>query len=212
MLKDINGEKVDISPNTNLTGADLNGADLNGANLRGANLRGVNLSRASLRGADLSRADLSRANLNGADLRGANLTGADLNGADLTGANLRWANLNGADLIGAKNVDPFIYALTLITPEGDIIVYKALRGGVICKLLIPSAARRHNATGRKCRAEYAIVLEGEGYSLYDGAFYYKVGQTVRPLEPFCYDRWRECAPGIHFYLTRIEAENNQSYY
>jgi hypothetical protein len=99
-----------------------------------------------------------------------------------------------------------VWDTTLITPEGDIIGYKKLENRVICKLLIPADAKRHNATGRKCRAEYAVVLEGEGTSTHDKSFYYKTGETVRPAQPFDEDRWNECSSGIHFFLTRGEAE------
>jgi hypothetical protein len=95
---------------------------------------------------------------------------------------------------------------TYVAGEGDLIGYKKLAGGTICKLLIPKDAKRSNATGRKCRAEYAVVLEGEGVSQHDSAFTYKVSETVRPREPFCEDRWEECASGIHFFITRDEAE------
>jgi hypothetical protein len=104
------------------------------------------------------------------------------------------------------NIPQTVYNTTLITPEGDIIGYKVLMSGVICKLLIPSDAKRHNATGRKCRAEYAVVLEGEGLAKHDASFIYKVGETVRPTQPFDEDRWNECGAGIHFFLTRGEAE------
>ena len=36
----------------------------------------------------------------------------------------------------------------------------------------------------------------------------RTGKIVKPREPFSEDRWDECASGIHFYLTRIEAENH----
>jgi hypothetical protein len=88
-----------------------------------------------------------------------------------------------------------------------LIGYKKLAGGVICKIKIPAAAKRSNATGRKCRAEYAIVLEGEGFSKHDRDFKYVVGETVRPTTPFNENRWEECASGIHFFLTRSEAED-----
>ena len=191
-----------------LRGADLQGADLRGADLWGANLRGADLRGADLRSADIRSADLRGANLQGADLWGADLRGADLRSADLQGADLQGADLWSADLKGAENVPPFAAAQTSITPEGDLIGYKKLAGGVICKLRIPADAKRSNATGRKCRAEYAIILEGEGASKYDPKFVYKVGETVRPTKPFADDRWNECAPGIHFYLTRIEAESD----
>ena len=140
-----------------------------------------------------------------ANLRGADLRGADLRGADLRGANLRGADLSGANLSEAKNIPAWTCSHTLIADEGDLIVYKKLANGSICKLRIPADAKRSNATGRKCRAEYAIVLEGNGFSRYDSSFQYLVGETVRPREPFCEDRWNECASGIHFFLTRAEA-------
>jgi hypothetical protein len=148
------------------------------------------------------------ADLRGADLRGADLRGADLRGADLRGADLRGADLRGADLRGAKDIPPLIAATLNICAEGDLIGYKKLCDSTICKLKIPAAAKRSNATGRKCRAEYAIVLEGEGNSIYSPSFVYYIGETVRPTKLFCEDRWEECASGIHFYLTREEAENH----
>jgi hypothetical protein len=176
--------------------ADLSGADLSGADLSGADLSGVNLSGANLRSANLS---------------GANLRSADLSGADLSGADLSGADLSGANLSGALNSE-LVQAQTLICAEGDLIVYKRLFEGVAV-LKIPADAKRHNATGRKCRASFAVVLELPkgcklGHSLHDSEFTYKVGETVKPTTAFDETRWNECAPGIHFYLTRVEAENN----
>ena len=150
------------------------------------------------------RADLQRAYLRGADLRGADLRGADLQRAYLQGADLR-----GADLQGTLNVSPLALAQTRIVPDGDLIVWKKCHGNVIVKLKIPEAAQRSNASGRKCRAEFAEVLEvigGDiGIAQHDGKTEYRVGSTVRCHE-WCDDRWQECAGGIHFYLTREEAE------
>ena len=225
----------------NLRGADLRGADLRDANLRRANLIDANLRRANLRGANLIGADLSgadlidanlrranlinadlidanlrRANLIDANLIGANLSDANLRGADLRDANLRGADLRGADLSGAKYIPDNVSATTSIVPDGDLVVYKQLANDSIATLKIPKEAKRSNATGRKCRAEFAEVLaiqdkEGgameSGVSWYDNSFVYRVGETVHPHE-WCEDRWQECAGGIHFYLTRYEAENN----
>ena len=197
----------------NLSGADLSGANLSGANLSGANLYGADLSGANLYGANLSRANLSRANLSGADLSRANLSGADLSGANLSranlsGANLYGANLYGANLYGAKNAE-LIITRTRILPEGEIIGWKKCVGGVICKLRIPSDAKRSHAFGRKCRAEFVDVLEvigaDTGISLHNGTTEYRAGKRVTP------DKWddnwqEECSSGIHFYITREEAE------
>ncbi len=194
-------------------------ANLREANLRWADLRGADLHGANLRWADLYGADLYGANLHGADLREANLRwadlyGADLRGADLRGANLRGADLHGADLREAKNIPESAAAQSVIVPDGDIIGWKKCKdekeNKVIVKLLIPSKAKRSNGSGRKCRAEFAKVLEIIGgkkaISLHDSVTEYKVGKTVK-CDKWNEDRWEECGGGIHFFITRKEAED-----
>ena len=166
----------------------------------------------------LRSADLRSANLSDADLSDANLRSADLRSADLSGADLHGANLHGA------NLSELTVAQTSILPdEGDIIGWKKAWTDnempptpVIVKLLIPADAQRSNATGRKCRASTARVLDLQdkqgnslppdttAYSGYDTDFTYKKGETVH-VEDFDTNRWNECAPGIHFFITRIEA-------
>jgi len=183
----------------------LSGADLSGANLSRADLSGANLSRADLSGANLSRADLSGDNLSRANLSRAILSGANLSRADLSGA-----DLSRADLSRAKNGE-LAQAQTSIVPEGNIVGWKKCQNSVIVKLLVPQKARRSNATSRKCRAEYVTVLRvfgaEEGKSTYDGRTTYRKGETVRCNE-WQENRFIECGGGIHFYLTRIEAENH----
>ena len=217
----------------NLRGADLRGADLRDANLYGADLRGADLRHASLHGAYLRHASLHGADLYGADLYGADLRGADLRHASLHGAYLRHASLHGADLYGADlygadlhrayDVKLSIAKTSILPDEGDIIGWKKAWTDnempptpVIVKLLIPADAQRSNATGRKCRASKARVLDLQdkqgnslppdttAYSGHDTDFTYKKGETVH-VEDFDTNRWNECAPGIHFFITRIEA-------
>ena len=184
----------------NLTGADLTRANIRDANLTGADLRDANLTDANLTRAHLWDADLTRANLTGADLRDANLADANLTGADLRGANLAGANLAGADLTGATGL------AYQIPQEGELVVWKYTTGGPV-KLRIPPEARRTaSIVGRKCRAEFATVLEGEGDSTLDAAgptIHYAQGLTVRP-DSYDPDPRVECSHGIHFYLTREE--------
>ncbi len=198
---------------SNLTGAYLRGADLRGANLDGADLRGANLTGADLRGANLDGADLWGAYLRGANLRGANLTGAYLWGADLTGANLRGAYLGGADLRGANLRGADLSECKLppfqIPQEGELIVWKKCGVNTIAKLRVPPEARR-TATpiGRKCRAEFVEVLEvfgSEPTSRHDGKTHYGKGHIVTP-DSYDPDIRLECTNGIHFFLTREEAE------
>ena len=207
----------------NLSDADLRYANLRGAYLRYANLRGAYLSCADLHGADLGHADLRYADLSDVDLHGAALRYANLRGADLSDADLRYANLSDVDLRDANHVQLSIAKTSILPEEGDIIGWKKAWTDnempptpVIVKLLIPADAQRSNATGRKCRASKARVLDLQdkqgnslppdttAYSGHDTDFTYKKGETIH-VEDFDTNRWKECAPGIHFFITRIEA-------
>ena len=199
----------------NLTGAYLAGANLTGANLTGANLTGANLADAYLAGANLTRADLAGANLARAYLAGANLARAYLAGAYLTDAYLADANLAGANL-DLDQVEEATAARWRILPDdGPVIGWKMCRSNVVVCLEIPHGARRSNAPGgRKCRADTATVIgvwgpDGEpndsATSLHDEAFKYRPGETVT-VDDFNENPLVECGAGIHFYLTRAEAE------
>lgn len=148
--------------------------------------------------------------LHGADLRHANLSHADLRGADL----------HYADLHGADHVKLSIAKTSILPDEGDVIGWKKANADdetpIIVKLLIPADAQRSNSTGRKCRASKVQVLDlqdkqgnslppdSTAHSSYDPDFTYKKGETMH-VEDFDTNRWNECAPGIHFFITRIEA-------
>lgn len=198
-------------------GADLGFKDLrpHAAALRGANLRG-----SSLRHSNLSGSNLRCANLSGADLVGANLAGANLGNANLAGSDLRDANLLAAYLRDACLDDviagDLVLAQTSIVPDsGSFFAWKKLRDGHVAKLMIPEGAKRSNATGRKCRASSAKVVAVFGpdgkktrrkvASCHDENFFYVAGKVVRARN-FDSNRWNECAPGIHFFITRAEAE------
>jgi len=130
--------------------------------------------------------------------------------ADLSDANLFGANLFGADLFGAENQD-YLIAITSILPDaGDVIGWKKCNYDVIVKLSIGSDTPRSNSTGRKCRAKFATVLEvigGDvGISSYDEKTEYRAGEVVT-CDEWNENRWIECGGGIHFFITRYEAEH-----
>ena len=193
----------------NLSCAYLSGAYLSCADLYGADLYGANLTSAYLYGANLSGADLSCAYLSGADL-----SCADLSRANLSRANLSGANLSGATKIELDLVNKFF---PICCPEsGAFIGWKKAHGEII-KLEIQEDALRSSAYGRKCRSSKVKVLaienaDGSDSGLteiasdYDKTFIYRVGEIIE--EPnFDKDRRNECAPGIHFFITRQEAVN-----
>ena len=215
----------------NLTGADLSEANLFGANLSKANLTGADLSEANLFGANLSKANLTGANLSEANLSGAHLFGANLTGADLSGANLFEANLSGANLFAANlsealNIDTLSWDSNtefypLQCPEtGTYTAYKKANN-LIVELEIPYDALRSSATSRKCRASKAKVISITDLAgrpagdrvlsdyAYSPKIEYIVGQTIE-IPNFDTNRWRECAPGIHHYITREEAVKHEN--
>ena len=190
-------------------------ADLRDADLRGANLRGADLCGADLCYANLCDADLRNANLRGADLRGADLCGVDLRGADLCGADLFNANLRDAKNVDEVKWNMYTTFYPLQCPEtGSFIGYKKASGYII-ELEICADAKRSSATSRRCRCSKAKVLgitnlDGSVSGLreigsnYNKNFIYHIGETVE-VPNFDDNRWNECAPGIHFFITREEA-------
>lgn len=107
-----------------------------------------------------------------------------------------------------------------------VVVYKAARYKVkgdrwnwhICIIVLEIPAMAHGQQSRsdKCRASCAKVLRFETingeklrnhtrvFSDYDFDFTYKIGETVRPTEPYDKDL-RECSSGIHFFFSRSRA-------
>ena len=222
-----------ILEGVNLSDAELSHVNLKGANLTGANLTGANLTGADLKYADLKGAYLIYAYLEDANLKYSNLSCANLECADLTDANLTWANLKGANLRGADLTNANLVDANLVDTnlkdvkynntttffalqcqeKGSFIGYKKADNKIV-ELLITEDSKRSSATSRKCRCSKAKVLSitsldgKEEYtdvaSDYDIDFIYEVGKIVE-VKDFDENRWKECAPGIHFFITRDEA-------
>ena len=204
----------------NLCGADLSDTDLRNVNLHHALLIHADLCNADLSCAIINAANLSYADLSGANLCYTNLCNTDLHNANLCGANLSGVNLSRANLRGTDlskliyDEDTAFYALQC--PEtGSFIGYKKAHGYIV-ELEILADAKRSSATSRKCRCSAAKVLSittisgkstkvKEIASNRDSNFVYRVGEIVR-VDCFDENRWNECSTGIHFFITRSEAE------
>lgn len=164
--------------------------------------------------ADLIGADLSRADMSGASLRCAYLIDAILSGTNLRGADLSRAKLIGADLSELVYDECTAFYALQCPEDGSFIGYKKAHGHIV-KLEILADAKRSSATSRKCRCSAAKVLSittvdgseevKEIASDRDSNFIYRVGEIVR-VDNFDEDRWNECSTGIHFFITRREAE------
>lgn len=195
----------------NLNYASLRYVDLCGANLYGASLYGADLRCANLYNADLSYADLSYANLSSVDLSCANLNGSNLYGANLYNAALRGTNLHNANLHGTILRDAkgqyIEYRKGKILTE-SIIGYKKCQDGVIVSLEIPKGAIVFSINGNKCRTNKAKVISIDGanraYAFFKYMSYY-VGDEITIYDFNC-EYNVECGSGIHFFMTREEAE------
>lgn len=122
--------------------------------------------------------------------------------AHLSGADLSWAHLSGANLRGAD----LLYH-GIVPPEGEFIAYKATTAGV-CRVLIPAHAERVSSlVGRKCRASSVIPLDECGGTSPTATtkLRYVQGEEVF-ADSFNNDIRVECTHGIHFFITREEAE------
>lgn len=125
------------------------------------------------------------------------------------------------EYIAFKKARVCVYEGTGKSAVSDLLNHK-LKGltksePVIIELRIPKDAKRSSATTRKCRASKAKVLSItsiDGKKRYKkaiagwhcaGNFVYEVGKTVVPNNGFEENRWIECAPGIHHFITRDEA-------
>ena len=197
--------------------------DLSYINLSGEDLSRLNLSNIIFRNANLSDTVIKYSVLNNSDLSGANLANAVFISTYLDSTNLSKSNLKGVLFcnteIGPDSMDMSTmnkYFPSICPSEGEFIGWKkALTVGnrVIVKLLIPKDAIRTSGFGRKCRCDKARVLSIEtldgihtsaAFSTYDGTFRYELGKEVS-VDNFDDDRRHECAPGIHFFMTREEA-------
>ena len=119
------------------------------------------------------------------------------------------ADLSRANLSGAKNATLVIAQLQHIPETGSFEAWKKCRHGVLVHLLIPADAKRSHGSERKCRADKVEVLEvigaDEGISICPDSVIYRKGETVT-ADQWDDNRWNTCSSGIHFLLTKAEAE------
>ena len=196
------------------------------SNFKGANLIGAILTRAQLCDctfdeADLECSDLFGVNMDYAGFEGANLKNArltyatwsyyaDFTNADVTGVDFSDCDLDEESFEGAIGFHPYMRC----PEEGPFVAWKKCRDNHIVKLLIPTDAMRTGASRNTCRASEAKVLDilnqenvscSEAVSCADEDVVYRKGETVYPEEEFD-DHLLTDGSGIHFFLTRTEAE------
>lgn len=131
----------------------------------------------------------------------------DCDGWETMKVDLRGADLRDADLRGAEG-NLIEYRKGKILTK-DIIGYKKCIGNEIVTLKIPRGSIVFSINGNKCRSNQAEVIGIDGgnraFSSYKYMSYY-AGDKITVYDFNC-EYNVECAEGIHFFMTREEAEN-----
>lgn len=214
--------------------ADLSAAMLRNASIRSSNFGYANLHKASLANADFGE-DIDKDEISlryfthfiGANMIGAQLDKAKISNVDFTDANLSRATFFDASFmekvyfdhanLGCSNFYDIFdnakgnlleYRKGKILTE-DIIGYKKCKGDVIVTLCIPRGAIVFSINGNKCRTNKAKVIAIDGadraISTHKHMSYY-VGDEFTIYDFDCQYN-EECGKGIHFFMTKEEAES-----
>ena len=211
---------------SDFTESDFRFCDLSFANMRGCSMHNTGAESSDFDHCDFDASDMSscmfaRCSLLVSSFRGSNLTFTRFlecslyecvfGHNDMSHSKFKSCDIDNIYISSVKNF-PYI---PMTCPEtGSFVAWKKANG-LIVKLKIPEDARRSSATGRKCRCDKAFVVAIENIdgtpsmlkevtSNYDENFVYRVGEMVNEIT-FSDDRFRVCARGIHFFMTRQEA-------
>lgn len=205
--------------------AEFRGMDLTGWNLSHVDFALCSFQETILNGVDFHDSSVENALFDGCPLRGADFRNANMRTASFRNCDMRECRIEGADLYGAVleyarltgiHSDENTKWFRLYCPEeGAFLGYKKCVGDRLVQLLIPADAKRTSATRASCRCSRAKVLTiksfdfkenyDEAWSLVDENFVYRRGEWVE-VKNFNEDRWMDSTTGIHFWLTREEAE------
>lgn len=214
------GEKISFSEceiwNMDLTNAELSDADFTLSSFQNTKLDGANFENSSVEnalfdGCSMKNANFKHANMKTGSFRYCDMRNCNIEDADLFGAVLEYAKLDG--IISNEGTKWF----RLHCPErGAFLGYKKCVNNRLVQLLIPADAKRTSATLPSCRCNKAKVLTiksfdyqdnyDEAWSLVDENFVYKKGEWVE-VKDFNEDRWMDSTTGIHFWMTRKEAQD-----
>ena len=196
------------------TDCDLEGSSFENCTFKHTDLGMNKLSNADFTDCDLTDACVQSTNFQEVYFINVNFTNVDANGTDFRNAdfdNCKFENMR---------YDECTAGFALACPEtGAFTAYKKARlynrDNCIVQLEVPADALRSSATTRKCRVSKAKVvavydengksIQKNAYSNHTKSFVYRIGQMIE-VKNFDKDRWHECAPGIHCFITKKEAE------
>lgn len=216
---------------SNLCSASFIGAILTDVDFSIANLPNLLFNRAqfidvSFYSANLFSSDFSEAKLSSCNFRYANLAEVKLPSSILldcncifTGSNLYNCDMNNmySNLLeykGGKILTENIIGYKKCKPYNRIYYSFNKCTAAIVTLEIPRGAIVFSVNGKKCRTNRAKVLDivdSDGNKVprarsYRGNLTYYVGDEFNIYDFDC-EYNKECSKGIHFFMTREEAEN-----
>ena len=198
--------------------------------LTGWNLSNIDFTLSSFQNVKLNKVDFQNSIVenvlfDGSPLHGANFKNANMKTASFRYCDMRNCNIENSDLYGAvleyAKLDGICYNentkwFRLRCPEtGAFLGYKKCVNDRMVQLLIPEDAKRSSSTLPSCRCSKAKVLTiksfdfkenfDEAWSLVDENFIYRKGEWVE-VKNFNEDRWMDSTTGIHFWMSREEAQ------
>lgn len=220
-----------VFENTDLCNADLSNAILRGAKFINAQCKSLrcewsDLSFASINHSDFACSTLAFANFSDSKINDANFQHANLrhanfdyvtffNNIDITGAKLEYANFTCCDLSSAGLIGDLIeYRKGKVLTEPIIGYKKCLTDDklyTIVTLEIPRGAIVFSINGNSCRTNKVKVIDiadgyKRAYSEHAEHFSYYIGDEIN-IYDFDLQYNNECSSGIHFFMTREEAEH-----
>ncbi len=198
-----------------LSGEDLSHMDFTLSSFQNTKLNGVNFENSTVENALFDGCPMRGASFKNAKMVTASFRYCDMRECNIEGANLYGAVLEFARLDGIISNDDTKWFRLHCPETGAFLAYKKCVNDRMVQLLVPADAKRTSATLPSCRCNKAKVLTiksfdfkenfDEAWSLVDENFVYKKGEWVE-VKDFNENRWQDSTTGIHFWLTRAEAE------
>ncbi len=200
--------------NSDFRYSDFSNSYFSNSYFRYSDFSNSNFSNSYFRYSDFSNSYFSNSDFRYSDFSNSYFSNSYFRNSNFRYSNFRYSNFRNSDFRNSdfRNSDfrnsKFNYRI--LPEEGKIIGYKKA-GNEIIKLEIDCETAVGGMIGRKCRCKKAKVLEitnnkKEIYSDYDNSFIYKVGEIVE-VEDWNDKPYLECEKGIHFFITRQEAED-----
>ena len=181
---------------------------------------GAKLCDGNFKSAELCYCDLSFVDIDYAHFEHADLTDADMRWtknsywASFKGANMRNTNIEGSPIDDEAVEGAVNLFVPMVCPEeGSFIAWKKCGDGKIAKIKITENALRTGGNRDDCRASEVLVIDifdgdnscEEAVCIDDENKIYHKGELVKDEKEFDASLLHD-GKGIHFFITRAEAE------